>query len=132
MREVVFYEAFDGTPFRNEDECYEYECTTLTDKYRDEVVFYDSDFKSLPLVPESIERTFYIKVKECTPEIKWMFELYSNQSGFDLPDLENYPTGLFCFQDAYTDNDEWTEIDFLIQDAEKKVQRLKELKDSFN
>ena len=51
--------------------------------------------------------------------------LFSGTLSKELSKIKYFPS-------AYTGNDEWTEIDFLIQDAEKKVQRLKELKDSFN
>lgn len=69
MKEVITYEAFDGTMFDNEDECYEYELLKQSEGFSGQIHFFNYLKKPLSIACNTDD--VWYAVVESTEAAEW-------------------------------------------------------------
>jgi hypothetical protein len=70
MKEIIKYEAFDGTIFEDEDECVEYERLKQNGKFAGQIHFFGFDKKPLKISCEAYE-VYYVIVETVEAAMWW-------------------------------------------------------------
>lgn len=116
MTEKIIFIADDGAEFEDEDECLNYEKTLGFDYIKDDITFWDDQFKKLNIEnPNLIDETFYVKI-DSEKAYNWFNNLLWEE-GFETLDkyVSHRPklTGLY-FYDAY--RDVWKQLEGELND----------------
>lgn len=117
MIECVCYIADDGTTFKDEDECRDYERMLELKKYERNIHMWDSSFQPIPVSdPDAIDKVYYLTCD--TADAVEVMNAWFDDMGYSNP-FE----GDECFDALagrhyyYQDNDDWYEADDLIEKA---------------
>lgn len=108
MTEYITYVAFDGSEFDDEDDCLAYERTMKATDYEDEIFFYDSNRKPVPLNVEDLDDVYFVNI-ETEKASKWFLDRCRDSGAthpwtYDARRAEPFPkTGFFW----YDDNGDW-------------------------
>lgn len=120
MIECVCYIADDGTTFKDEDECIDYERGLMLKKYEHDIHMWDCNFRPIPITdPQPLDKVYYLTcdTAEAAGVMHEWFEDMGYSSPFDDHVDYDYAAGRHYY---YQDNDCWYEADDLI----KKVQEM--------
>lgn len=97
MKEIVTYEAFDGTQFDNENECYEYERMKLSGEYSGQIHFFDYSKKPLKISCNADE--VYYAIVETVEAAMWWNDSCSAE-GLNQPfENRDCKTGFYWYDD---------------------------------
>ena len=125
MREVIYYEANDGTKFPNEHECIEYEFGKGFEPITEMLVMWDGDGDKIRITHRTnLDRAYAIYCSSVTAAIflKEWGERDGVRTPYDNVDLEHcaeVPLGNFIWFD-----DDWHEIGEVITLFEKMKEQM--------
>ena len=115
MKEVITYEAFDGTRFDDEYECYEYERLTLSGEFSGQIHFFD--YSKQPLkISCNADEVYYAIVKTVEAAIWWNDSCSAEEVPQPFENRE-YKTGLYWYDDH---TNEWK----CLQEEMEKLQLM--------
>lgn len=115
MIECVCYIANDGTTFKDEDECYEYERNLMLKKYEHDIHMWDSEFQPIPITDsQALDKVYYLTcdTAEAVEAMNDWFESTGYSSPWEGHVDYSYAAGRHYY---YQDNDCWYEADDLIE-----------------
>lgn len=123
----IIYRAFDGKNFESEDECIMYENEKRSSVWKNEIIGFDSGMNQANLedgFDSLFRRSFYIVVKtEAT--IRFLQENKEELGSFVCDFCEDCDKPGCYF---YDDEDKWKNMDDIINDYYKEIERLDRLK----
>ena len=100
MKEIITYEAFDGTRFEDEDECVEYERQVQSEEFSGQIHFFNAFKKPLKLACDQDD--VYYAIVKTTEAAEWWDDLCANE-GLERPFKKRaYAPGLYWY-DTYAD-----------------------------
>lgn len=115
MKEIITYEAFDGTRFEDEGECYEYERSKLSGEFSGQIHFFDYSKKPLKISCDADE--VYYAIVETVEAAMWWDDSCSAE-GLEQPfKKREYKTGFYWY-DGYAN--EWK----CLQEEMEKLQLM--------
>lgn len=125
MKEIISYEAFDGTIFEDEYECIKYERQAQSEGFYGQIHFFNAIKKPLKLYCDQND-IYYAVVK--TPEAaEWWNDLCANE-GIEQPfKKRDYAPGFYWY-DTYTDKwkclqEEMEELQLMADEFQQFVEK---------
>ena len=125
MREVIYYEANDGTKFANEHECLEYEFGKEFEPIAEMLMMWDGDGEKMKITHRTnLDRAYAIYCSSITAAI--FLKEWGERDGVATPytdiDIEGcgeVPLGEFVYF-----NDEWNEVSEVVVLFEKMSRQM--------
>ena len=115
MKEIITYEAFDGTIFDNEDECVEYERLKQSERFVGQIHFFGA-LKN-PLDLNCNQEDVYYAVVDTTEAAEWWNDICAKE-GLEKPFKQRtYKPGFYWYTDY---NDAWK----CLQEEMEKLQLM--------
>lgn len=117
MIECTCYIADDGTTFKDEDECRDYERSLEIKKYERDIHMWDEHFQPIDATDATaLDKVYYLTcdTADAVAVMEAWFESVGYESPFDCDVDYSYAAGRHYY---YVDNDDWYEADDLIEKA---------------
>lgn len=124
MKEIIYYEAYDGTRFEDAGECADYEHKIKLNQYKNDFKIFNSNREELDFNNENVTQddVFYIIIKSpaAADTISDWFEYYGAENPFENCGGWRSAVGTWAYKDDYYGSEGWYKI-------ESELDRLQEL-----
>lgn len=128
MKEIIYYEAYDGTRFEDAGECADYEHKSKLNQYKNDFKIFNCNREELDFNNENVTQddVFYIIIKSpaAADVVGEWFEYYGAENPFENCGGWRSAVGTWAYDDSYN-SDGWYKVEKKLDELQTILTDLK-------